>query len=724
VGQQARQPHKMRSGQLVLLDRLLRVRTTVIAGLAVTSAFAPHVGPNRWLIAGGIAVGMIPYNEFIRRRVTQRWQRLPAAVPWIDLIAVLIAVVVEPTMWAAGLIINVANFTLPFGLFSRRYNTLLVTVAASFYCTTFQAAPRPHSVSLLIAGGFGLPLLFQALSGFANRDRVESARGSHLLNGLDAVAWEYDPELEQYTFVSERAERRFKTSASIWMSDPDAWLHTVHPDDRSKVTAANIAVSSGKQFEIRTLHDGESEWWRVSLSDAIDDADRLIHGVMVDITDLRTAQEALRRQAERDSLTGLPNRSALLSDLDRRTRQATADFGLLMIDLDAFKHVNDSLGHVAGDALLIEMARRLTDLSDADGLVARLGGDEFAVVVAGDDARARTLEVARRIAASLSTSMCIMGAELRLSASVGVAMWPDDAVDPASLLRRADLTMYVAKRGHLGVATFETRHDETSGRTARLMMDFPGALDNGEIVAHFQPRVRLDDETMVGAEALARWTHPTLGEIAPVEFIPIAEMTGKLTDLTRVMITQASRAAQKWRALGVSVEIAINVTATDLLSTQIIEVLEGLPAATGQSLSSLVLEITETQVMEHLELVQPTLDRLDQLGIRLSLDDFGTGHSSFARLRDLRMSELKIDKSFVTDLAAQPANEPIVRSIIELARNLGLTTVAEGIEDEATLERLRALGCNFAQGYHLGRPVSVEEFERRHLRVALPIHLN
>jgi diguanylate cyclase (GGDEF)-like protein len=699
-------------GQVKLLDALFRMRSLIQIGLGVSILLIQGDGEHRTLVALLILGVVVPINEVFRRLITTRWQRLPLAIPWIDLISALSMLVIEPTMWIAVLLAVTMNFSLPFAVHSQRAVSPMVAVAVSaLILTSDQAQLDP--IGAVVTFVLTIPMLYSIVSRLGGRYRSETKRRNHLLDGLDAVAWEFNLTTASFTFVSERAERRFGTPLSAWLSDPTAWLARVHPDDRAQVATADaLQVAAPGTVELRVVDDDAIEWWRLTLSQGTSESGApLIHGVMVDISDLRRAQAALTLQAETDPLTGLPNRVALTADLERRFALQDRPFGLLLIDLDDFKHVNDSLGHVAGDALLVEVAARLRLLAGENDLMIRLGGDEFACVVTDDDIRAKATTTAQAIADALAQPIRVTGAELRIHASVGIAVWPDDADDPISLLRRADLTMYVAKRGRLGSAHFETRHDESNLRTTRLMVDLPAALASGQIHVHLQPRVRLSDGVIVGAEALARWAHPELGEIGPVEFLPVVEMTGSGSTFTRHILHQTALVAQRWHSLGRDLDVAVNVTAADLLSASLLDTVKGLPAATGFGLNRLILEVTETQVMDHVDLVQLTLDRLKALGVRMSLDDFGTGHSSFARLRDLHMSELKIDQSFVTGLGMRTADEPILRSIIELARNLGLTTVAEGVEDESTLTRLREFGCDQAQGFHLGRPMTPGRFE-------------
>jgi diguanylate cyclase (GGDEF)-like protein len=700
--------------QLSLLDRLFAVRSYMMAAAAAALCLAPGIGKYRWATALGMVCIVIPGNERIRRLVRVRWRGLPLWVPWSEVFLSIAGMMYEPSLWAPILLLIAANLSLPFAVFSRRATAAIVGVAGAGSLATVWSAPTTEPINLLIMCVVTLPVTYHVISGLGGRSRIETRRRVHLLNGLDALTWEFNVEQQQFTFVSERAERRFGTPSSDWLADPTAWLRRVHPDDRAQLTGPALNAATPGILELRVVDGPALEWWRLTLSRATHSQDEaLVHGVMVDISDLRRAQAALLIQAQTDALTGLPNRAALMDDLRRRTA-VSSNFGLLLIDLDAFKNVNDSLGHEAGDALLTETAARLLAACPGDGIVARLGGDEFALVVVANNARAAAQNVANAIAASLLEPIDVVSAKLRIKASIGIAVWPTDADDAVSLLRRADMTMYVAKRSHLGSTHFEQRYDDASLRTTQLMTDLPTALANGEIRVALQPRVLLDTGVVVGAEALARWNHPTLGDISPLEFIPIAELTGSTGVLAKHMLRETGRIATNWSNRGQRLEFAVNVTASDLISPGFLDTVEALPTATGMALDVLVLEITETQVMEHLDMIQPTLARLNTLGVRMSLDDFGTGHSSFARLRDLRMAELKIDRSFITSLGQRSANEPIVRSIIELARNLGLTVVAEGVEDEATVERLRSLGCDQAQGFFIGRPVSQEKFELLH----------
>ncbi|WP_329381158.1 putative bifunctional diguanylate cyclase/phosphodiesterase [Streptomyces sp. NBC_01716] len=403
----------------------------------------------------------------------------------------------------------------------------------------------------------------------------------------------------------------------------------------------------------------------------------------------------------RDPLTGLPNRQWLLERTWTALEEAKtlgARSALVLIDLDRFRSVNDTLGHLAGDRLLLQIAERLKLALPRGAEAARLGGDEFAVLLPLVDSTTSAQRVARHLAAELSSPLDLDGLTLVLEASAGVAVHPEHAVDAEGLLQRADVAMYQAKRDRTGVEVYESKRDSNTPDRLGLLGDLRRALDAGDVELHYQPKVRFDGQ-VVGLEALVRWVHPDRGRVPPDEFIAIAESSGLMPYLTEYVLESALGQVARWRAQGLFVPVAVNVSPRDVHTPGFAGAVAARLARHGVPAGALQLEITEHVLLEDPQRAADTLAGLTGHGVKMSLDDFGTGYSSLVHLRRLPVSELKIDRSFVARLAIDNEDAEIVRCTIDLAHSLGLVVVAEGVEDDETWERLRDLGCDAVQGW-------------------------
>jgi len=412
-------------------------------------------------------------------------------------------------------------------------------------------------------------------------------------------------------------------------------------------------------------------------------------------------------QAMHDALTGLPNRTRFRQLVDDAIADAdgTGRFAVMLLDLNRFKDVNDTLGHHYGDLLLQTTASRLRESLRQSDVIARLGGDEFAVLVRGDSSAA----VAQRLSAALRPDVELDGFLLEVDASIGTARYPDDGTDLETLLRRADVAMYTAKERHLGHVSYTPEIDEYDPARLALVADLRRALDAEELVLHYQPTLDLRRGDIRAVEALVRWQHPRLGLLQPGAFIEMAEHTGLIKPLTHYVLELALRQCAAWRAEGLELQVAVNVSSRSLLDPGLPETVARVLEKTGLSTANLKLEITESAIMVDPAGASRVLDRLAGMGVALSIDDFGTGYSSLAYLRRLPVAEVKIDRSFVQNMARDDGDHAIVRSTIELAANLGLAVVAEGVEQRETLEELARLGCDVAQGYFISRPVPAAE---------------
>ncbi|HEV3464820.1 MAG TPA: EAL domain-containing protein [Actinomycetota bacterium] len=422
---------------------------------------------------------------------------------------------------------------------------------------------------------------------------------------------------------------------------------------------------------------------------------------------------ASSHQALHDALTGLPNRELFADRVGQAIRAADRELqpaALLLLDLDRFKDVNDTLGHHHGDQLLREVGTRLQGALRQVDTVARLGGDEFAVLVPGATAEGAAA-VADKLRTALHAPLTLDGVTLDLDASIGIAVYPDHGNDTAELLQHADVAMYAAKQTHAGFMVYDPTVDQHSPRRLALLGGLRRALERDELVLHYQPKADLRTGQILGAEALVRWQHPDHGLLGPGEFIPLAERTGLIHPLTRWVLDAALRQAAQWHRDGHHLSVAVNVSTRCLLDPgfpdQVTERLDAWQVPAG----SLILEVTESAVMADPARALDVLGRLHALGVRLAVDDFGTGYSSMAYLKALPVHELKVDRSFVGQMADSSSDAVIVRSTIDLGHNLGLRVVAEGVESEEAWQRLEALGCDTAQGYYLGRPMAAADLE-------------
>jgi diguanylate cyclase (GGDEF)-like protein/PAS domain S-box-containing protein len=438
---------------------------------------------------------------------------------------------------------------------------------------------------------------------------------------------------------------------------------------------------------------------------------QLLYSIIHDVTERKRTEEALAHQALHDGLTGLPNRVLLQDRLAQAIRMSERDgrpFALCVIDLDRFKDVNDSLGHLAGDQLLQEVAFRLRQTLRASDTVARLGGDEFALVLPDSDAGAAML-AAEKVVEALAASLPLEGHEVAVGASCGIAVYPEHGGDAETLLRKADVAMYVAKQTRGGYALHTPDQDQTSSERLTLVGALRRAIADDELTLHYQPKVDCRTGAVAGVEALVRWQHPQQGLIPPDRFIPLAEQTGLIRPLTRWVLNAAMRQARAWHDDGLMLSVAVNLSAHDLQDAQLAQWVSTLLARWNVDAQWLKLELTESALMCDPAQALQVLTELCELGVRIAIDDFGTGYSSLGYLKRLPAHELKIDRSFVADMAAQERDHAIVRSTIDLGHNLGLAAVAEGVEDQRTLDMLGRLGCDLAQGYFLSRPLPANQ---------------
>jgi diguanylate cyclase (GGDEF)-like protein len=429
---------------------------------------------------------------------------------------------------------------------------------------------------------------------------------------------------------------------------------------------------------------------------------------------LRKQAADREHQALSDALTGLPNRT-MFNDLVQRTilgaQRKKKQVAVMLMDLDRFKEVNDTLGHHNGDLLLQRIAQRLQGVLRDGETIARLGGDEFAILIPDVADRQACVHVAKRLLKTLEEPVVVGGLALQCEGSIGIALYPEHGKQVEAIMRAADVAMYVTKEQRSGhefydAALHEHRHD--AGRLA-LIGELRRAMDEAELVLHYQPKVDLQTGKVKGVEALARWNHPERGLLSPDEFIPLAERSNLLRPMTVYLLDTALRQCNAWRAAGLDVSVAVNLSMQNLLDLRLPNDIARLLTSWRLPPGSLELEITESTIMSDHRRAMSILTRLNKMGVTLSIDDFGTGYSSLAYLQELPVSAVKIDKSFVMTMDTDPGNATIVQSTIDLGHNLGLKVIAEGVETERCYGDLARMGCDYAQGFFLSKPLSPQK---------------
>jgi len=461
---------------------------------------------------------------------------------------------------------------------------------------------------------------------------------------------------------------------------------------------------------IASRRDGSTYVLELHVMPIRDGEARLTHwvGILRDVSDRKAQLAALEHQALHDVLTDLPNRVLLLDRLEQAilasARQETS-LALMIMDLDRFKDVNDTFGHHIGDHILMQVGPRLRNQIRTSDTVSRLGGDEFAILLPSCADVAAAITTGKKLIRALEAPFVVEDHAFDIGASLGIVLFPDHGSDTATLMRRADVAMYIAKQANSGFAVYSAEQDRNSPTRLALMSELRNGIDRGQLTVHYQPKVDLERGTFSQLEALVRWQHPVNGLMPPDEFISLAERTGLISPLTSWVLNEALSQCRSWRDEALPLGVAVNLSGRSLQDPSLIELV-------GEALhrwrippSSLMLELTESSIMSDPDHVMKVLEQLRGLSVRLSIDDFGTGYSSLSHLRLLPVDEIKIDKSFVLEMLRNPSDEAIVRSTIQLCQNLGRKVVAEGVENAETYSRLHGLGCDLAQGFYIAPPM-------------------
>jgi diguanylate cyclase (GGDEF)-like protein len=429
------------------------------------------------------------------------------------------------------------------------------------------------------------------------------------------------------------------------------------------------------------------------------------------VSELRRHIARAEHQANHDALTGLGNRALFDQRLAAALRETSGALAVFLLDLDRFKEVNDTLGHRNGDALLKQLATRLRHVAGRDATVARFGGDEFCVLTPVEGHLAAAA-MARTLLAGVDEPFVLEGLSVVVEGSIGIAVSPEHGSDPQTLVQRADVAMYLAKAQKTGFEFYDQERDEYSPARLALVAELREAIERDELVLHYQPKVASGTGIVRGAEALVRWQHPRRGLLSPMEFIPLAEQTGLAAPLTFSVLDQALHSLRAWRDAGHDISVAVNLPPRMLLDADLPDRVRAAIEAAGVPAAALTLEVTESSVMEDQGRSLTTLAMLEAMGVHMSIDDFGTGYSSLSRLKQIPASEIKIDRSFIQGMLTDASEDVIVRSTIDLGKNLGRTIVAEGVETREEWDRLSDLGCDAIQGYFISKPLPGEQFLR------------
>jgi diguanylate cyclase (GGDEF)-like protein/PAS domain S-box-containing protein len=525
------------------------------------------------------------------------------------------------------------------------------------------------------------------------------------------------------TFASPSAVRMIRSGDSGVVD----FVNTVDPLDRTRLLLAlETAVPGSKlieEFRLNGRHG--SATFELTVQDLTDDDS--VDGLVLtghDVTDRLTMHREMEHLAQHDHLTGLPNRALLFDRFERALLGAERDgtrVGLLLLDLERFKEVNDTFGHPYGDELLRQIGPRLSSALRGVDTLARVGGDEFAVLLVDVRDVAAASKVASGLLAALTAPFHVEDVALDVEASIGVAISGEHGEDVFSLMQHADIAMYVAKTQHLGVSAYDPVADDHSASKLAMVGDLRRALERNELILHYQPKVNIRTGDLVGAEALVRWEHPVNGLVLPDEFIPIAERTGLINPLTSHVMHVALAQARTWIDAGRPLPIAVNMSARNLHDEHFAELVAELLAQYDVPAGLFELEVTESAIMIDAARARQTLTELSALGIRLSIDDFGAGYTSLSQLTNMPISEIKIDRSFVMRMTMDANDALIVQSIISLAHNLGITLVAEGVENSTVLAALSVFGCDIAQGFHINGPMPVDSFDLWSMTMTTPM---
>ena len=715
---------------------------TKVFGLSpATEQFARAAGEA--ILAATLVVFLFAYLNLARWNV--RYSHVAAG--WLIFLAALVALALVDPPIAAGiarlslLAVALVGFGLVVYLATHGFDRAVLLVPTWFLLTVWVLA-----TGLTVAGVFtndlvapallgGLELIVM-LIGFTVMQHAFAGVGAEgivndlerralALTGAGDVVWDWDVARD-LIYTSPEAEQALGLKHGMLETTAAGWLEILHPSDRDRFRMALDGVLEQRrgrivqEFRLRT-EDGHYLWFRLRARPVVGTDGEVLRvvGTLADITDVKVAEERMLHDAVHDNLTSLPNRALFLDRLEAAIAFSFADEHIrptvIIIDLDRFKQVNASFGMAVGDSILLTIARRLTRLLKPQDTLARIAGDQFVMILMSEREPERITAFADTIRRSLRAPIGFGTRQIFLTASIGLVLYDGQTRQREELLKDAELAMYRAKQqGADRIEVFKPAMRSQKIDQLTLESDLRRALEREEIMIYYQPIVRLEDRTIAGFEALLRWNHPRLGRLGPAEFIPIAEQTGLIADLGRFVLERAARQLVIWQRLlpnATPIFVSVNISSRQLLRQDLIQDVKAILSRNLLAPATLKLELTESLVMENPELAAQMLVRIRELGAGLSLDDFGTGYSSLAYLQRFPFDTIKIDQQFVRG-SGRGARPVILRSIIALAHDLGMEVVAEGAESDSDAVELYQLGCEYAQGYAFGEPMSAEEAKR------------
>jgi diguanylate cyclase (GGDEF)-like protein/PAS domain S-box-containing protein len=692
------------------------------------------------VLAATLLVFLFAYLDLNRWHV----RYVHITVGWLVFLGALVALAVFDPPAASGIarislaLVAVAGFALVVYLATHSFDRAVLLIPTWFLLVVWVfaaglavtgvitndiAGPALLGGLVLIVMLIGFTVMQHAFAGGITTSIVSDVeRRALALTGAGDMIWDWDVSIDK-VFTSPETEQLLGLKRGALEGSAAKWLEVLHPQDRDRFRTTLDSVLEQRRgrltqdFRLRTP-DGHYLWFALKARPGVGSDGEVVRlvGTLTDVTEFKTAEERLLHDAVHDNLTGLPNRELFLDRLEAALSFARSDTGIrptvMVIDLDRFKQVNDSVGLAVGDSILLTLARRLGRLLKPQDTLARLTGDQFGLLLLSEREPERITAFADTMRKTLRAPITFNDREILLTASIGVALADNQPQPKEDFLKDAELAMYYAKRiGGDRIEIFKPAMRARKSDRLTLETDLRRALDRGEIAVLYQPIVRLQDRSCAGFEALMRWDHPKMGRLSPSEFIAIAEDTGLIVDLGLFVLEQTARQLAAWqRALRSRqpVFVSVNVSSRQILRRDLIQDLRTVLSRSALARGSLKLELTESLVMENPEYAAQMLSRIRELGAGLSLDDFGTGHSSLAYLQRFPFDTIKIDQSFV-----RPDNRGkrpvLLRSIVALAHDLGMDVVAEGAETEADVAELFQLGCEYAQGFVFGRPMTADE---------------
>lgn len=627
----------------------------------------------------------------------------------IDLALACIASWLIPSLWMPCLVIATVIVVAAIPMQTR----LVVVACCAFVCAALGGSGYVFGVDTWY---LGIAAFLAVLPGYDQYYRASQKRADDTLERynelIDAAAvffWEVDLRTGAFASVAGNLRPMLGYSPAEFLKM--RWQDIVPADDQLRLMELPELAEGAERALVTVVNhrDGHNLSFRHNVR-KVEGA--MLRGVSTDINDLAEATDTIRFQAEHDVLTGLHNRSVLAERLDHAARMMSADepIAVLMLDLNRFKEVNDTLGHPVGDQMLQILAERFRLALPEAEVVARLGGDEFAVLLTENVTRASALDAARRIAGVTERKLEIDRLKLSVSASIGVVLGPEHGETADELLSHADIAMYGAKRKGESVEVFQSTPKDFTLERLTLSAAVSPALTAGEFELWYQPKFCLRTRSIVGAEALARWRHPERGILEPVEFLELVGLSGEYHRFTDQVLEDGVAAAARCRDEGHPIEIAVNLSLLSFFDQRLPERLAARLKAFDVDPSRFTLEVTEADILDDAGSHSGVFAKLQELGVGVSIDDFGTGHSSLVRLKELPVTELKLDRSFVSRLEIDPEDLIIVRTVVELGVALGLRTVAEGVESTETAAILKSIGCQSAQGYLFAKPMPLDDF--------------